>query len=123
MSRSFTIEEVGVPEGMEPVPADLAVGDVLFFNGSVIHGSWPNTSANRFRRSFICHYVAASTSAMSAGYSPLLNFDDQEVRIDAVEGGGPCGSEEMAAFDHAKSIFREECQTGILQGAIAPYLK
>jgi ectoine hydroxylase-related dioxygenase (phytanoyl-CoA dioxygenase family) len=120
MSRSFTIEEVDVPAGLEPVPADLAVGDVLFFNGSVIHGSWPNSTRDRFRRSFICHYVAASTSAMAGGYSPLLNFSGEEVHIGVTEGGGPCGSEEMAAFERAKAIFKDECRTGILQGAIAP---
>jgi ectoine hydroxylase-related dioxygenase (phytanoyl-CoA dioxygenase family) len=120
MTRSFTIEEVDPPAGLEPVPADLDSGDVLFFNGSVIHGSWPNVTEDRFRRSFICHYVSASTTAMAAGYSPLLRFSGKEYPIEAVEGGGPCGSEEMAAFERAKAIFSKECETGILQGAIAP---
>jgi phytanoyl-CoA hydroxylase len=32
-------------------------GDVLFFGGLTIHGSYPNTTADRFRRGFICHFV------------------------------------------------------------------
>jgi ectoine hydroxylase-related dioxygenase (phytanoyl-CoA dioxygenase family) len=30
-------------------------GDVLFFNGQVIHGSLPNRSSTRFRRALIAH--------------------------------------------------------------------
>src|SRR5690606_26559333 len=59
-SESFTTHLVRPPEGMEEVPVPLAPGDVLFFNGSVIHGSYPNRSATRFRRSFICHYAGIS---------------------------------------------------------------
>lgn len=120
MSRSFTIEEVETPAGLEPVPADLGAGDVLFFSGNVIHGSWPNTTSDRFRRSYICHYVGASTTTMNGGYSPLLRFSGEEVQIGATENGSPCGSEEMAEFERAKARFRKECETGILQGAIAP---
>ena len=38
----------------------MKAGDTLFFNGSLIHGSGPNRSKDRFRRSFICHYVSQS---------------------------------------------------------------
>ena len=37
----------------------MKAGDVLFFHGKTIHGSPPNVTNDRFRRSFICHYVGA----------------------------------------------------------------
>lgn len=91
---SFTTEEVDVPEGMEPVAIDLRAGDVLFFNGSVIHGSYPNTSADRFRRAFICHYIPASSAEMSHWYNPLLSFSGDELSVPDATGGGPCGTED-----------------------------
>ena len=35
----------------------MAPGDGLFFDGKTIHGSYPNQTADRWRRSFICHYI------------------------------------------------------------------
>lgn len=58
---SFTNDEVDIPEGMFAVPVHLEPGDILFFNGNVIHGSYPNVS-DRFRRSFICHYCGISAT-------------------------------------------------------------
>src|SRR6185503_187519 len=60
-SKSFTTHLVEPPPGKSAVAMNLLAGDVLFFNGSVIHGSTPNTSHNRFRRALIFHYVPAST--------------------------------------------------------------
>lgn len=34
-------------------------GDVVFFGGHVIHWSWANRSAGRFRRAFVSHYANA----------------------------------------------------------------
>ena len=45
-----------LPEGMETQPVLMRAGDVIFFNGSLIHGSYPNVSTDRFRRSLIAHY-------------------------------------------------------------------
>lgn len=98
-SLYFTTDHVEVPDGMEPVPAIMKAGDVLFFNGSVIHGSSPNSSADRFRRAFICHYVPRASAEVSRGYRPLYDFKgnivDDEIG-DAV-GGGPCGTPEPAS--------------------------
>lgn len=93
-SVSFTTEEVDVPAGMEPVPVDLRAGDVMFFNGSVIHGSYPNTSKERFRRAFIGHYIPASSTEMSHWYNPLVTFDGENCSVANATGGGPCGTEE-----------------------------
>jgi hypothetical protein len=90
---SFTREYVPVPPGLEAVTVRLAVGDVLFFNGSLVHGSGPNRSRDRFRRSFICHYIGRSSERMSHWYRPILTFDGQEVEIAENTDGGPCGTE------------------------------
>jgi len=95
---SFTTHEVDVPEGMAPAPVDLAAGDVLFFNGSVIHGSYPNTSTNRFRRAFIGHYIPESSVEMSHWYNPLVDFDGEEFSIAGATGGGACGEEVEAGY-------------------------
>ena len=102
LTTSFTGDYVAVPQGMEAVPVTLRAGDMLFFNGSLIHGSYPNASATRFRRALIFHYVPRSTAEMSAGYDSKFTFDG--VPYDAIApatGGGPCGiAEGMPAVLH-----------------------
>ena len=89
---SFTSDYVPVPPGMQAVHCDMKAGDVLFFDGRLIHGSTPNTSTNRFRRSLIFHYVPESSEEMSEGYATRLTFDGRQVdHITAATGGGPCG--------------------------------
>jgi len=90
-SESFTSKTVPVPEGLAPQPAIMKAGDVLFFNGQVIHGSYPNTSKDRFRRSLIAHYVVGEAEKVAEFYNPLLTFDGDEVTLEASETGGPCG--------------------------------
>lgn len=90
-SVSFTTEHVEPPAGLEPQMMQLKAGDVLFFNGSVIHGSTPNTSADRFRRSLIFHYVPASTVEMSHWYE-AMSFEGERQDIAVNEDGGPCGT-------------------------------
>jgi len=96
----FTTEHVAVPEGLKEEPIDLKAGDVLFFNGSVIHGSYPNTSEDRFRRAFICHYVPASTSELSNWYRYPFSFDGRKHSIADATGGGPCGTPQAIAAPH-----------------------
>jgi ectoine hydroxylase-related dioxygenase (phytanoyl-CoA dioxygenase family) len=92
-SVSFTREYVPPPPGLEKIPVIMEPGDMLFFNGSLVHGSGPNSSTDRFRRSFICHYIGRSAERMSEWYRPILTFAGDEVTIDANKGGGPCGTE------------------------------
>jgi ectoine hydroxylase-related dioxygenase (phytanoyl-CoA dioxygenase family) len=92
-SVSFTRDYVPIPEGLSAVPIDLNPGDVLFFNGSLVHGSQPNQSRDRFRRSFICHYIGRSAERMSHWYRPILNMQGEEVDIAHNPDGGPCGVE------------------------------
>ena len=94
---SFTTDYVPVPEGMEAVHCDMRAGDVLFFNGSLIHGSTPNTSPDRFRRSLIAHYVPRFSQELSPWYKSPLSFDGAVVPIAEATGGGPCGLAEAGA--------------------------
>ncbi|HEY3108012.1 MAG TPA: phytanoyl-CoA dioxygenase family protein [Chloroflexota bacterium] len=90
-SQSFTDSTVPLPDGASPVPVRLQPGDVLFFNGSLIHGSGPNVSADRFRRSLIGHYVAAEADQVAKFYHPILRMDGSTVELGISERGGPCG--------------------------------
>jgi hypothetical protein len=93
LSVSFTRDYVPVPEGLEAVPVDMAPGDVLFFNGSLVHGSGPNHSKDRFRRSFIGHYIGRSSERISSWYRPILTMQGDEVVVAENADGGPCGVE------------------------------
>ncbi len=89
---SFTDVSVPVPESLAVTPVPMRAGDVLFFNGSLIHGSLPNQSTERFRRALIGHYVAGEAETVSQFYHPVLRMDGSEVGLGVSEGGGPCGT-------------------------------
>ncbi|MEV6835646.1 phytanoyl-CoA dioxygenase family protein [Streptomyces sp. NPDC051133] len=89
---SFAREYVPPPPGLVPVPVDLAPGDVLFFNGSLVHGSGPNRTRDRFRRSFIGHYVGRSAERIGAYYRTVA-MSGERVPLARSEGAGPCGTE------------------------------
>ncbi|WP_078916003.1 phytanoyl-CoA dioxygenase family protein [Streptomyces viridochromogenes] len=89
---SFAREFVPPPPGLVAVPVDMEPGDVLFFNGSLVHGSQPNRTVDRFRRSFIGHYVGRSTERIGAYYRTVSMSGDR-VPLGESEGAGPCGSE------------------------------
>jgi phytanoyl-CoA hydroxylase len=99
-SRFFTTDHVEPPAGLEPETVRLKRGDVLFFNGNVIHGSHPNTSATRFRRSLICHYVPRSTTELAAWYRSAYTFSGDRLALEEAQGGGPCGDLQVAAGPH-----------------------
>ncbi len=64
---------------------------MLFFNGQIIHGSFPNTSADRFRRSLIGHYIVGDAQQVAEYYHPVLRMDGSEVSLGVSEKGGQCG--------------------------------
>ena len=74
LATYFADDGVDVPAGLAVVAPELDPGDVLFFGGLVIHGSGPNRSCDRFRRSFICHYVGASTTHLNPWNRPVESF-------------------------------------------------
>lgn len=90
-ATSFTKHYVPVPEGRTAKLAKMKAGDTLFFNGNTVHGSGPNQTQHRFRRSFIGHYVPASTARISHFYLPLLTQAGAEVSVEANTSGGACG--------------------------------
>ena len=109
MEQSFTTEDVGVPEGLEAVPAIMKAGDVLFFGGETIHGSTPNISQDRFRRAFICHYIPATTTAMSKNYFPLRHFDGTFFEVEGLEGQlNTCGAEDWETYQKLRSDFLKD---------------
>ncbi|MFD6171486.1 phytanoyl-CoA dioxygenase family protein [Streptomyces coeruleorubidus] len=89
---SFAREYVPPPPGLAPVPVDMEPGDVLFFNGSLVHGSQPNRAVDRFRRSFIGHYVGRSAERIG-GFYRTLTMNGARVELPESEGAGPCGTE------------------------------
>jgi phytanoyl-CoA hydroxylase len=96
----FTSEHVPIPPGKTAVLPIMQPGDVLFFNGSAIHGSGPNTSKDRFRRSLIFHYVPQSTTQISRYYK-LLDFDGRPISdVEANTDGGPCGTLQQPTAPH-----------------------
>lgn len=88
---SFTDVTVPIPEGTEAVPVILQPGDVLFFNGTLVHGSFSNRSRTRFRRSLIGHYIEGDSEKVSHWYDPVLRMDGSTVKIAMSDQGGQCG--------------------------------
>ncbi|MDE2855782.1 MAG: phytanoyl-CoA dioxygenase family protein [Chloroflexota bacterium] len=88
---SFTDVTVELPPGYEPIPLVMDPGDVLFFNGQLVHGSYPNSSADRFRCALIGHYIVGEAEAVSKWYHPVLRMDGSEIDLGVSEHGGPCG--------------------------------
>jgi hypothetical protein len=90
-TESFTGEQVPVPDGYQAVPMLMKAGDVLFFHGNLIHGSGPNRSDTRFRRSLIAHYITGNSTEAWEFYHPLLRFDGTEAHLADAENGSECG--------------------------------
>lgn len=98
--ESFTTHFVKPPKDMKAVPATMDRGDVLFFNGNLIHGSYRNKTKDRFRRAFICHYANASATKISSFYRPLFREDGTTVDLEVNPDGGPCGFEFETLYPH-----------------------
>jgi ectoine hydroxylase-related dioxygenase (phytanoyl-CoA dioxygenase family) len=88
---SFTDVTVPLPPGAQPTPVEMDAGDVLFFNGSIVHGSFPNTTPDRFRRSLIAHYIEGDSQQVSRSYQPAYRLDGTPLTIAESDGGSVCG--------------------------------
>lgn len=88
---SFTDVTVPVPDDHPSLPVRMEPGDVLFFNGSLVHGSKPNTSTGRFRRALIGHYIQAEAQKVAKYFHPALRMDGTPLHLGVSEGGGLCG--------------------------------
>jgi len=91
-TQSFTDVTVPIPDGYTPQPVLMQPGDVLFFNGSLVHGSFPNTTTDRFRRSLIGHYIEGDSQQVAQWYFPVLRMDGSLVEIDKSAEGSQCGT-------------------------------
>ena len=89
--ESFTDDLVRLPDDLQPQAVPMDAGDVIFFNGQIVHGSFPNRSETRFRRSLIAHYVAGDAEQVARFYERALRMDGTEVSLEEAPGGGPCG--------------------------------
>ncbi|HEY3782551.1 MAG TPA: phytanoyl-CoA dioxygenase family protein [Fimbriimonadaceae bacterium] len=90
-TKSFTDVTVPVPEDANVIPAITKAGDVLFFHGMLVHGSYPNESKDRFRRALIGHYITGNAEQVATYYHPVLRMDGSEVELEVSKGGGACG--------------------------------
>jgi len=90
-TQSFTDVTVPVPPGTPVHSVIMEPGDTLFFNGQVVHGSGPNRSQSRFRRSLIGHYIAGEAQKVAQFYHPALRMNGSPVTLETSEGGGTCG--------------------------------
>ena len=91
VSQSFTDVTVPLSADMQPEPVLMRAGDVFFFNGQLIHGSYPNRSQDRFRRALIGHYIAGDAQQVAKYYHPALRFDGSTVDLATSAIGGKCG--------------------------------
>ena len=74
-----------------PVHVRMKRGQTLFFGGRLIHGSGPNKTEDRSRRTFIGHYVDEATQKLSRFYHPVVNARHEVVStVEENQGGGPC---------------------------------
>jgi hypothetical protein len=115
LGQSFTWDTVDVPEGLEVVSLEMKAGDVLFFNGSVIHGSGPNVSKDRFRRILVGHYITGDAERVAHWYFPIYRFDGSRVQLLENEHGGPCGEYVRDGEELKFQI------TGRIEDAVAPH--
>jgi len=90
-TQSFTDVTVPIPAESEVRSMVMDPGDVLFFNGQIVHGSGPNLSSTRFRRSLIGHYIGGDAEQVARYYHPALRMDGSVVGLGISEGGGSCG--------------------------------
>jgi phytanoyl-CoA hydroxylase len=88
---SFTDVTVPLPPGETAQPVPMAAGDVLFFNGALVHGSYPNTTTDRFRRALIGHYIEGAAEQVAEFYHPALRMDGTPLELARSSGGGSCG--------------------------------
>jgi ectoine hydroxylase-related dioxygenase (phytanoyl-CoA dioxygenase family) len=82
------------PRDAKPVPVEVPRGSTAFFGGQMIHGSGPNRTKDRSRRTFIGHYVDDTTRQISQFYHPVLNLQGEvvsRITTPSADTGGPGG--------------------------------
>ena len=90
-TQSFSAVTVPIPKTANVAPIEMRAGDVMFFNGQIVHGSYPNTSATRFRRALIGHYIHGESQQVGRWYHPVLRMDGSQVELEQSPGSTQCG--------------------------------
>jgi phytanoyl-CoA hydroxylase len=80
-----------LPRNMVPVQTVMEPGDARFFHGSMVHGSQPNRTVDRWRRSLIFHFVPKESVEIAGFNLPAVGMDGREVVVKEAEGRGVCG--------------------------------
>ena len=112
LTKSFSGVVINLP-GMTPVPVLMKKGDVIFFNGSVVHGSGPNHST-RFRRIMVGHYIEGKSEQVSKYYFPVYRMDGSEVEgLTSIDEGGPCG---VPVYENGKLSIKFDGATATASG-------
>ncbi|MEM7808901.1 MAG: phytanoyl-CoA dioxygenase family protein [Planctomycetota bacterium] len=83
-----------VADGYDQVLASVKKGDVVFFNGHILHRSKDNITKDRYRRAFVGHYCNAR-SITQWGYDP----EGGPIARDESLGGATNGSHILARGD------------------------
>ncbi|SDN48536.1 Ectoine hydroxylase-related dioxygenase, phytanoyl-CoA dioxygenase (PhyH) family [Fictibacillus solisalsi] len=55
-------------------------GDVVIFNGNIIHGSTENTTDYQFRRCLLTHYTGESVERLALNFNKLINREGEKIR-------------------------------------------
>ncbi|MBV7338322.1 phytanoyl-CoA dioxygenase family protein [Chloroflexi bacterium TSY] len=91
-NESFTDIVVPLPPGKKATPVKMEPGDVLFFNGQLVHGSFPNMTTDRFRRALVGHYVEGIATEVAWIDHPVFRMDGTPLdEFGVSEAGGECG--------------------------------
>ncbi|MFS0836934.1 phytanoyl-CoA dioxygenase family protein [Paenibacillus sp. 1P03SA] len=67
-------------ETAETVKVATNPGDVIFFNGNIVHGSSDNLSGHRFRRSLLIHFTGVSVEKLALNFNNLMDKTGARVR-------------------------------------------
>ncbi|MCK6259478.1 phytanoyl-CoA dioxygenase family protein [Fictibacillus sp. KIGAM418] len=76
---SDTGQELAVEEGQIEY-VETEPGDVVIFNGNIIHGSTENTTNYQFRRCLLTHYTGESVERLALNFNKLIDRNGQKVR-------------------------------------------
>ncbi len=93
----------------EPIPCIVEPGDVIFFHSHLLHRSYPNRTADRFRRAFVSHYCNARSwvpwnhgvawEGPAANYLHILGRGASHLPYAQPQFGTPCAANQPASAD------------------------
>ena len=111
-SNAYSSEILRKPQGYSTVQIQTSPGDVVVFNGQMYHGSTKNTSAYRYRRSFVTHFARASVEKISLNYSHLVNREGKRVRKKLNVQPSIIGNEQKI-FNYKDATFYDQIIKGL----------